>query len=406
MRSKIISKAITRKYVSAFILISVSVGLSLILSELTLRFVPYLLPSEVQQVVRATPDDFGVSHPYIGNLHTADNTFILSGRDFKAAHHTDGHGFRNSWPWPEKADVVALGDSLTFGQGVENEHAWPAILGRSLPENRVINLGLIGAGPQQYLRVYETFGVKLRPKVLLIGLFARNDFWDEGLFDRWWKSAVGGNYMVWRDFGRPKGVGPGVQQPIARLIKSLQWQSYVLLRRSHLFNLLLYVRGTIRSWIPSEVKVFQTADGTRLRLLPADAKSKTVGAQPDRSEFRLVLQSLQRIHSTARAHGTHVVVIFQPGKEEVYLPLLGEDVPDASGPLYEELKRLDVVCLDLLPAFRERAAKGEKLFFEVDGHPNARGYALIAELVLSHLKENATKYGLKDRKRESSQAKL
>jgi hypothetical protein len=50
--------------------------------------------------------------------------------------------------------------------------------------------------------------------------------------------------------------------------------------------------------------------------------------------------------------------------------------------------------LDLLPGFRRRAAKGEALFFQSDGHPNGRGYALIADLVLSHLKNKAEKYDL------------
>ena len=31
-----------------------------------------------------------------------------------------------------------------------------------------------------------------------------------------------------------------------------------------------------------------------------------------------------------------------------------------------------------------------------DGYPSARGYALTAELVLAHLKNNAERYGLKD----------
>ena len=63
-------------------------------------------------------------------------------------------------------------------------------------------------------------------------------------------------------------------------------------------------------------------------------------------------------------------------------------------PLRVKLGELGIRYIDLLPDFRTRAAKGEVLFFEVDGHPNARGYALIAELVLAHLKENAKKYGL------------
>lgn len=383
--------------VSKISLLLGSVVLSLIFGELVLRLFSGLLPTEIeQQLLQADPRNQGVGHPYIGHLHKPNNTFILSGRDFRAAHHTDGHGFRNGWPWPERAEIVALGDSVTFGQAVEDEQAWPAIIARSLPRSRVINLGLIGAGGQQYLRVYETFGTKLHPKVVLVGFFLRNDFWDDELFDRWAKLNVGIRYMVWRNFGRPKKVGFNADHPVASILGTLQWKAHLWASTSYLYNLLLYVRGNARKLVPSEVKVFQSANGSRLELLPGDFASKTRGAQPDRREFQLTVQALQRIDSLAKENGAHTLVILQPSKEEVYLPLLGDPLPDPTGPLRAELKKAGISYLDLAPIFRQRAQAGEKLFFEVDGHPNARGYSLIAELALSHLKDNAKKYGLKD----------
>jgi hypothetical protein len=98
------------------------------------------------------------------------------------------------------------------------------------------------------------------------------------------------------------------------------------------------------------------------------------------------------------------VVIFQPSKEEVYLPLLGDPLPDPTGPLRAVLDKLSIRYLDLTPVFRRRAEAGDKLFFAVDGHPNVRGYALIADLVLSHLKENSKRYGLTDRQITLSRA--
>jgi len=34
---------------------------------------------------------------------------------------------------------------------------------------------------------------------------------------------------------------------------------------------------------------------------------------------------------------------------------------------------------------QERAARGERLFFEIDVHPNVEGYRLIADAVAEHL---------------------
>ena len=88
---------------------------------------------------------------------------------------TDSYGFRNSSPWPRRADIVVLGDSMAFSYGVEDNEAWPNLLAEQLPGSRIINLGLIGAAPQQYFRIYETFGQTLEPALVLFCLFPGND---------------------------------------------------------------------------------------------------------------------------------------------------------------------------------------------------------------------------------------
>ena len=207
MRSKILTEGISREAIVKILLLSGTGLFALALTEGLLRLFSDRLPVEIQRVIRADPSNYGVVHSYIGNLHRPNNTFVVSGKGFSGVHHTDGHGFRNPWPWPETAEIITLGDSVTFGQGVNDEQAWPAVLARAFPSSRIINLGLIGSGPQQYLRVYETFGLTLHPKVVLVGFFIGNDFWDAEMFDRWLKSGAGGSYMVWRDFGRPASVG-------------------------------------------------------------------------------------------------------------------------------------------------------------------------------------------------------
>jgi hypothetical protein len=78
-------------------------------------------------------------------------------------------------------------------------------------------------------------------------------------------------------------------------------------------------------------------------------------------------------------------MVLQPSKEEVYLSLRNPIPEDPARPLREALQQRGIEYLDLGPIFCERAAAGQRLFFEVDGHPNAVGYALIAESVLHDL---------------------
>jgi lysophospholipase L1-like esterase len=349
---------------------------------------------ELQQVVEADPSNYGIAHPYIGNLQTPNNAFVISGRDYHAVHHTDGYGFRNSWPWPKTTEIVALGDSVVFGQGVEDQQAWPAVLARSFPNSRVINLGLIGAGPQQYLRVYESFGLKLHPKVVLVGFFMGNDFWDADMFDRWVKSGTQVNYMVWRDYGKPISVSLTFQQSPEKLKSALLWRARLFAGRFYLFNLVVHALRNLMIEGTSEIKTFRAPDGALLQWTPAIFANNTKQAHPGDQVFLLVVDALQRIQSLAKQDGATVLVVVQPSKQEVYSPLLGESRPDAAAPLRAALEKRGIPYIDVLEDFRRRAAEGEVLFFETDGHPNAKGYALIGDLVSSYLKQHAKEYGL------------
>ncbi len=395
LRTKRLSERLGRTDRFALIAMVGSVVLTVALAEAALRLGYGFFNEETQQLLRgADPSNFGVAHPYVGHLHTPNNTFVLSGRDFRAVHHVDGLGFRNEWPWPEQADIVTVGDSVTFGQCVEDEEAWPAVIRRSMSPGRLINLGLIGAGPQQYLRVFETFGVKLRPKLLLVGVFARNDFWDAGVFDRWLRSGAGGNYMVWRDFNRARPPSLSLRHPRESLEGLLRFRVLPAFRRSYLFVLLRGLRGGLEGEALAPPRTFRFANGRTLELHAEDFLSKMAAAAPDRGVFRLLVDSLQQLHSVASRQGTHVLMVLLPGKEEVYLPLLGVATPDPTGPLRSALDNAAIEYLDLAPGFRTRAAAGEQLFFEVDGHPNPAGQALIAQLVREHIRENAERYGL------------
>lgn len=394
LRTRRIVEPLSRPDLFALIALFAGLGIGVTLIEGALRLAPGLFNPEIERMLRADARNYGVAHPYIGHLHRPDNAIVLSGRDFHAVHQVDGLGFRNTWPWPERAEIVTIGDSLTFGYGVEDDQAWPYLLGQSIAPNRVVNLGLIGAGPQQYLRLFETFGVKLRPKLLLVGVFAQNDFWDANVFDRWLESGVGGNFMVWRDFGRPQRVSFSVRNPLGSLTRLFRAKVYPTLRSTYTYTLLRALRGGVEGPAAAPPRIYQFPDGSRLQLLESDYLAKSAATQPGRREFHLVLDALERINALAAQQGTHALMVLQPGKEQVYLPLLGETRGDPTVALRAALDRLGIDYLDLAPGFRARAAAGERLFFEVDGHPNQAGYALTARLVQAHITEHAARYGL------------
>lgn len=60
-------------------------------------------------------------------------------------------GFRGAdHPAPTPREILVLGDSQVFGLGVEEDETWSAELGRRVPEQHVLNLGVPTYGPLEF----------------------------------------------------------------------------------------------------------------------------------------------------------------------------------------------------------------------------------------------------------------
>jgi lysophospholipase L1-like esterase len=392
LRARRISERPTRFEVFGLVTGIASVVLTLVLLEAVLWIVPGVFTPEIRQLMEADAGNFGVADPTIGYLHRPNAPMTIAGRDFHSVAHVDGLGFRNAtWPWPAHADIVTVGDSLTFGYGSSDDEAWPAIVASSLGHTSLINLGLIGASPQQYERLYEKFGVKLHPKLLIVGFFGQNDFWDARMFDRWLSGGTDPNYMVWRDFGQPMRVRFSLRDPVGSLSGLAHTILAPVVRYSRLYHLLEALRSNAGT---GEAQVITFSDGHRIQVFRGEFAAMRAASRPVRPEFTLALHALERMQALAGSQGTHVLVVLQPGKEETYLPDLIASMGDTTADLRPALDRAGIEYLDLGPAFRHQAAAGERLFYEVDGHPTAAGYALIARLVAHHVEQHAAEYGL------------
>ena len=86
----------------------------------------------------------------------------------------DEWGFRNRRV-PSAADIVAIGDSHTFGNTAKRDESWPYVLGLLTGKN-VYNLAMGGYGPNQYYHLFNTRALRLRPQVIICGLYMGDDF--------------------------------------------------------------------------------------------------------------------------------------------------------------------------------------------------------------------------------------
>ena len=81
----------------------------------------------------------------------------------------DEWGFRNL-EVPEEVQIVAIGDSQTYGTSAPASESWPAWLGK-LSNNTVYNMGVGGYGPPQYRYLLNVKAKLLKPNLVFIGFY-------------------------------------------------------------------------------------------------------------------------------------------------------------------------------------------------------------------------------------------
>ncbi len=128
-----------RRIVANVALIAVSGVAGLILGEVAARIV--LNPSDYLSVEMDRDEVLGA----VPSPNTSAGGF-------------DAWGFRNP-NVPESAEIVAIGDSHTYGNTATMDDSWPYVLAR-LSGRKVYNMGLGGYGPNQYFHLFSDKGAQ------------------------------------------------------------------------------------------------------------------------------------------------------------------------------------------------------------------------------------------------------
>jgi len=132
------------------IVIGLSTAVSLILVEMILRLVPEESydPGDMESGLLAYDDRLGWSNqPGWSGEHRH--------RDFSVRYTVDSHGFRKQEAQSSETVIIVLGDSFTFGIGVEDDQTFSALLSGNLPDITTRNAAIVGSSTDQQVLLLE-----------------------------------------------------------------------------------------------------------------------------------------------------------------------------------------------------------------------------------------------------------
>jgi lysophospholipase L1-like esterase len=298
---------------------------------------------------------------------------------------------------PDLLRIVAIGDSMTFGQGVEFEETFPSQLERLLRADdrraEVINVSRIGSGPESHFMMLREIGLRYDPDVVILNVFG-NDASDD--------SQVSDLQMAVRDLSHHLRVfvaarALSLERGQRRNAEAMRdgesrWSNVVgrCAQSRPRADCERYVRGFRGRWgsaVNSLAISILTDPQEVRRWVYTDPEG------PGWLRFRRYVGEMAG--ECARAGCRFLLGIVPDGvqidpEQLAYRRSLGLDYPDAvlteTGPFQDRVialaGELQVGCFDATPIFR---AAPTGLYYPADLHMTAAGQRLYAESLLAWL---------------------
>ena len=386
-------------------LVMLGVGIALGMMELLLRTFPNWVPSEVRvnppvRRVRAFIDetyDLRQSNGDLYHLMRGNIVPLSPDQDQVVAHiHmiTDANGFRNSPPEKAVYDIVALGDSFTRASGVA--FSWPQKLAEYTGSD-VLNLGDVGFGPQDELKVLRQYGLKKQPQWVIMAYFEGNDLYDAAAYEQ-------ASPFILPRFGRYI-----LEQGLEAWHERSDGDAYAAVAASYRYPITVTINDA-----NLEITFFS------YYLAWLSVSSEAIESSQN---YRLVTDTILKMRELSEEAGANFLLVYMPSKEHIYLPYLNDadipahvftDVPtielgeagflqftseratpeltrqhmDDQGHLLADFAaEHEILYLDLASTFQEEAGTGAELYYPFDTHWNQQGHDLAAEIINEYIKE-------------------
>lgn len=298
---------------------------------------------------------------------------------------TNAEGWRDQAKTGAGPLILGLGDSMSFGWGVEFDETFLYLVEEYLRREhplRLINASVPGTGPGDQFQLLQTIWPDYEPRVVVLSFFVGNDFVDV---------QMGGAAQF--------DVEDGLLVRRAIDNESSSWLATArsrLIRSSHLLQL---VRAVQLNWSRDESASGETS-GQALRHWDdwlREFAQVHLKEYPERTRQAVedTLAALDEIETFCRARAVPLVLVVVPRSYQIYpeerqelieaLSITEADL-DLDRPqrlLGEWAERRDVALVDLLSAFRMhlRQNPGENLYHYPDAHMNAAGHRAAAAAI-------------------------
>jgi lysophospholipase L1-like esterase len=299
--------------------------------------------------------------------------------------------------------VLAIGDSFTYGWGVDGEDSWPKVMERDLRRGgldiEVANLGAPGAGPREYAALAERAIPLLRPDLVVVAMLQADDLFQAAETPAERPAPAG--QRVLRAF---RAFYPNLMQTLSPVDTKQVHVSKEELRetwrkqvKDFLGQMTAAERARFES-LPSRVRTAYLAGGLNPGLLymamrhgeflidTCDAGGKgRRGIEETAKELAKILRYAEQAHAdlvvvpvpyrayVSRRDQAEMAELGFHVEEE----MLSWNTPDEV--ILEACRGAHVQFVSVTAEFRERGRANE-LYFELDGHLNQAGHGAFGEL--------------------------
>jgi len=376
-----------RQFLLWTLAISISTALTLATSELIFRLAARMFP-RVEAVL------FGQAPSTLPDVELE-----IRGNPRFPEH--DVNGFRNKGV-PDTTDIVAIGDSHTYGTSVAFNEAWPRVL-EKLSSCRVYSMALGNYGPLQYA-ILAKRALQLKPRLILVGIYFGNDFYDN------WKMYLRtpNKYLVPNEM-LTEALKREQRKPLADDIEEFfymgqrhaasepSWSPrFFLARNSALWGFARAIKNKLISpqnaaLTPEQLGYASVFEGPDWKTILTSRYREAVENADDpriRVGIWLTKWAIQHIDQMAKQNSIETIFILLPTKESVfvdkvkgaadhkYFQKLTTEEEQLRQDLIEYMKKNSFGYIDMAPSLRSMAQ--QPYFEDADGHPNAAGQKTIA----------------------------